>query len=143
MNQDQKKYLLKRVDDLCSTKIREMKTTIPQVDVTKFINKLKVNEKAYSISKISNDLLKRLRQDKKMPNQNKYNTFLSISEFQMFSNFSEVNAEYNKADEQREDLIEEKQAKIESYVIKLKDEMMLGDSKEALKQLADFEKMKF
>lgn len=143
MNQDQKKYLLKRLEEISGLKVIKLKEKIPQVDTRFFLKKLRFKKNVFPLNKLAIDLMDKLISAARLPNDNKYNSFFSLSEFEMFSNCEEVKQQYEKAKENRENLIKEKKAILDNYVIRLKDEIMLGDSKEALKQLAQFEKMEF
>lgn len=144
MNQDQKKYLLKRLDEIKETKRRQLLSSIASIDVVSLLKKLQPRLTfQMEINKVTKKLSKRLLLEKKLPNKNSYNPIFSLSESELFANFATIKKQYEEKEKERKALCDKKESKLRDYVINLKDEIMLGDSKKALEQLAQFEKMKF
>lgn len=141
MNQDQKKYLLKRLDDVTAAKRREIYASLPFVDIIPFLKKLKPI--VFDINKKVSELLTKLIKEKTLPCSNNYRTFISITESELFSNYNAIKKNYDQAIKDNKSIGQKKEIQLDSYVMSLKDEIMLGDSKKALEQLAQFEKMKF
>lgn len=143
MNQDQKKYLLKRIEEIQRSKDAELILGAPAVSIAPFLEKLKVNVNLLQIGKESNKLKAKLFWEERLPSINTYNSYISFTEAEFFINFNKVKNEYNEAVKKSRSLIDKRKAVLNDYVVSLKDEIMLGDSKKALEELAKFEKMKF
>lgn len=141
MNQDQRKYLLKRLDDVTATKRREIYASLPSVDIIPFLKKLKPI--VFDVNKKASELLTKLVKEETLPCPNNYQTFISFNESELFSNYDAIKESYNQAIKDNKSIGRKKETQLDSYVTGLKDEIMLGDSKKALEQLAQFEKMKF
>lgn len=141
MNQDQKKYLLKRLDDITAAKRREIYASLPSIDIIPFLKKLKPI--VFNINKKASELLTKLVKEKTLPCFNNYRDCISFNESELFSNSDIIRKEYDQVVKDNKSIGQKKEVELERYVVGLKDEIMLGDSKKALEQLAQFEKMKF
>lgn len=143
VNQDQKKYLMERIEEIKGLKITAIKLKTPEVDVRKYLSQLRFKTVIFSHNKITSELMKNLIRDKRIPNESRYSPYWNIREVEMFKNYKEVKNKFQDAEEKRNKIIEQKKAVIENYTRELKDQIMLGNSEEALKQLKQFENMNF
>jgi len=141
MNQDQKKYLLKRLDDVTAVKRKEIYASLPSVDIIPFLKKLKPI--VFNVNKKASELLTELVKEERLPCSNSYQESISFYESELFSNYDIIKKSYDQAIKDNKSIGQKKESQLNSYVMSLKDEIMLGDSKKALEQLAQFEKMKF
>jgi len=145
MNQDQKKYLLRRIEEIKLTKIQSLSNSVPDIDIIKLLKKLQPRKDFQSIfDKHIAEVIKDCLESKKLPRTyTNYNRDIFYTESQLFSNFSTISKLYTELSYKHQIKIDKKKQEINKYVVKLKDSIMLGEATEALEQLAEFEKMKF
>lgn len=137
MNEYQKKYLMKRVDEITVKKLSMIQS---KFDPTDLIKKLELNTSALSITKQAMELKKEFIKNKNIPT---YDRYIKINADKIFINMNEVINEIENgriAAQKNENTII---IAISNYSSKIKDQIMLGDSKEAIKMLEEFENKQF
>ncbi|WP_448506074.1 hypothetical protein [Immundisolibacter sp.] len=136
MNQDQKKYLSKRIEEIGTTKKSAIKV---KLDVKSYIKLLKPKPFNYK-AKVS-ELINKLIKEERFPPH--YTNFISLTESDIFENYQLVKNQYQNAFAELDKKVSSRCNQIDKYVTELKDQIMLGDAEEALKKLSEFEQMEF
>lgn len=146
MNQEQKKYFLKRMEEITAEKRREAEEDSP--DIKPFIGKLRFyNQVGFLTSIKYNEIVTRLKEKLKagerFPSDSLYSRMIEVSESGLVQNYEEVMSEYTKACQLVAERNKSIQDKIEEYGRTLSDKLVLGDAEEALKGLEAFKSRKF
>ena len=145
MNQQEKTYLSKRIQGITELKIRQ---TPNVVDIIPFLKRLRIQNhfgfiKAIKYNEKVKGILEKCLSSETLPDDSSYHNVFQTPETLIFSNYEEITEAYNKVCEKNREKNEKRTEEIRGYSQKLQDEVMLGDAKEALKQLAAFEKKVF